>query len=116
MGCFVDIAQLPYLFPINAYADKLSPKALLDEAVIFISNKYTCRRKRCFLNSRIQIERLFLSSWGGALGCETYSKTIDMAVPVLSVGFRPKRVGFGLQDAPGRLMTVLCTVFAVTTL
>ena len=57
---------------------------------------------------RIQIERLFAPLFvlpGGAPGCESYSKTIDLAVPVLSAGFRPKQVGFGLRDAYERSRT-----------
>ena len=34
-------AKLPYLFPINTCADEPSPKALLDQIAISISNKYT---------------------------------------------------------------------------
>ena len=57
-------------------------------------------RKALFFGFRIQIERLFAPLFvlpGGAPGCESYSKTIDLAVPVLSAGFRPKRVGFGCR-------------------
>ena len=76
-------------------------------------------RNALFFGFRIQIERLFAPLFvlpGGAPGCESYSKTIDLAVPVLSAGFRPKRVDCGLWDAPasGRLASVLCTAFDVT--
>ena len=57
-------------------------------------------KKVLFFGFRIQIERLFALLFvlaGGAPGFESYSKTIDLAVPVLSAGFRPRRVGFGCR-------------------